>query len=489
MGIIINQSIKNTLTTYLGFGIGGLNTLFLYTHFIEKEYYGLISYLLTTSNLLWPLMAFGVHNTLIKFYSSYSDTTERDRFMWMVLVLPLATSLLLGTMGYVLYGYILDYFQSNNAIVTPYAWTIYVIALALAYFEIFFAWAKVQFKSVFGNFMKEVFHRFAVAIVLFGVYLDFIAVEDFIYWVVLVYVVRLLIMKMYAFRLYFPKFHWRLPSTFMEVLLYSVLILVAGSIAIMMIDLDKFMIEKYLPIGDVAVYGMCAYIASVIIVPSRAMHQITYPLTAKLLNTKKYGELHMMYKQSSLSLLVISGMMFLLIVCNVQQLYQLIPDTYQLYMGVIVLIAAAKLYDNLLGNNNAILFSSKYYKSVLILGVVLTVIAVGFNMLLIPKYGLDGAAIATFIAVSCYNTLKIYYVKRKFDMTPLSINTFKGLGILLIFCLAFYSWDFSFHPIINIGLKSILLAVSYVFVIYKLKISPDINGVLDTILKRFKTLL
>ena len=54
--------------------------------------------------------------------------------------------------------------------------------------------------------------------------------------------------------------------------------------ATILIDLDKAMIERYLLIENVAKYSICAYVASVIIIPSRAMHQITYPLTAKLLN-------------------------------------------------------------------------------------------------------------------------------------------------------------------------------------------------------------
>ncbi len=481
MGIIINQSIKNTIITYLGFGIGGLNTIFLYTNFLEKEYYGLVSYLLTTSNLIWPLMAFGMHNTLIKFFSSYTDTDQRDRFMWFVLVLPLGTSGVLGMIGYFCYHHILSYFEGENAIVQPYLWTIYVIALAMAYFEIFFAWAKVQLKSVFGNFMKEVFHRFAVAILLFAVYFEVLSVSHFIYALVVVYILRLISIKLYAFRLHFPKFHLALPQNYKEVLLYSTLILLAGSIAIIMIELDKFMIQQYLPIGDVAVYGMCAYIASVIIVPSRAMHQITYPLTAKLLNEQNYRELHILYKQTSLSLLVISGLMFLLIICNVRELYELVPDDYQLFMIVVVLIGLAKVCESLLGNNNAILFSSKYYKSVLVLGIILAISAVGLNILLIPMYGVNGAAVATFLAVSVYNILKIYYVKQKFAMTPLSVNTFKTLFVLVVFAGAFYTWDFSFHPILNIISKSALLGVSYACTIYYLKLSVDVNRLLEKI--------
>ena len=38
MGIILKQSFKNTVTTYLGFGIGAVNTLFLYTNLFNLDY-------------------------------------------------------------------------------------------------------------------------------------------------------------------------------------------------------------------------------------------------------------------------------------------------------------------------------------------------------------------------------------------------------------------------------------------------------------------
>ena len=87
MGIILKQSARNLVTTYLGFGIGAINTLFLYTNFLEQEYYGLVSFLLSAANLIWPLMAFGVHNTLVKFYSSYDSKAEKDKLLTLVFFL------------------------------------------------------------------------------------------------------------------------------------------------------------------------------------------------------------------------------------------------------------------------------------------------------------------------------------------------------------------------------------------------------------------
>ncbi|HSP11658.1 MAG TPA: hypothetical protein VLO29_03950, partial [Salegentibacter sp.] len=190
MGVILNQSFKNLVTTYLGFGIGALNTLFLFTYFLEQEYYGLVSFLLSAANLIWPFMAFGVHSTLVKFFSFYKSEREKDRLLNLVLFLPLVVSAFFGMLGVLSYDLLLDYFSEGNALVQPYIWLIFLIAVATAYFEVFFAWYKVHFRSVFGNVMKEVFHRICISLLLFAVYFEILSVHWFIYGVALVFVIR-----------------------------------------------------------------------------------------------------------------------------------------------------------------------------------------------------------------------------------------------------------------------------------------------------------
>lgn len=475
MGIIINQSFKNMVTTYLGFGIGAINTLFLFTYFLEKEYYGLVSFLLSAANLIWPLMAFGVHNTLVKFYTSYKTKPDRDKLLTLVLSLPILVSLILGLIGYFGYSYLLHYFENGNELVQPYIWLIFLIALATAYFEVFFAWSKVHYKSVFGNFMKEVFHRLCITILLMAVYYKLITVDTFIYAMAGVFVLRMGIMKIYAYSLYLPKFRFQLPNNSVSVFKYSALILIAGSVAMILLDLDKVMIEHYLPIENVAIYGIAVYIATVISVPQKAMHQIVHPLTATMLNEKDKTGLADIYKRSSLTLLVISALIFILIIVNLNQLYALIPEEYQISTFIVLLISLVKLYDNILGNNNSILFNSDYYRLVLVVGVVLAVMAFIFNILLIPAYGILGAAIATFLAFFIYNTSKIFIVINKFKMHPFTPNTWIILLFTALLTAGFYYWEFSFHPIINIILKSLLVAIAYLGVALKFEFSSDVN--------------
>lgn len=484
MGIVVRQSIQNTIITYIGFAVGAINTLFLYTYFLTNEYYGLVGFLLSAATIMTPLMAFGVHNTLVKFYSTYEDIFQRDNFLSFMLYLPMLIIIPVGIVGVFAYESIVAFLTKENEIIQNFVPSIFLIAVAMAYFEVFYAWAKVHMQSVFGNFMKEVFHRVVIMFLLFAVYFEYLVADAFVWSLVGVYFFRMLVMKLYAYRLKFPKLIFQFPKNTKQIFTYSSIIILAGSIALILLDIDKVMIGKYIAIENVAYYNVAIFIAMVIIVPSRSMHQITYPITAQLLNSKNWRELENLYKKSSLTLFVISGWVFLMIVLNIKQLYLLIPEEYSTGLFVVLLISVSKLFDNLLGINNAIIYNSEYYKWTVVLGIFLAVLTISLNVLLIPNFGINGAAVATFISLFIYSLAKIILVNSKFKMHPFSWETFKVFVLIGLIYSLFFSWDFQFHALINIALKSLFFSLGYFIFIYKGNISEDLNTLFHATLKK-----
>ncbi len=481
MGIIINQSLKNTITTYFGFAFGAINTIFLYTFFLTEEYYGLVIFILSAANVIMPLLAFGVHNTIVKFFSSYTDEKEKAKFTTLMFLLPIGIIIPVGFIGILLYEHLVVFLSEENALVKDYVWMIYAVAIAMAYFEIFFAWAKVHLKSVFGNFLKEVFHRIATMILLLALYLDFLSIENFILALVIMYFLRTLLIGISAINNKKPTFRFALPFNVKDVLKYSSLIILAGSVANLLLEIDKVMINQYIAIENIAFYSVGVFIAMVITVPSRAMHQIAHPITASLMNKKDTKALNSLYKRSSLTLFIIGGGIFLLIVLNINELYRLLPEKYTPEIIVVFAISLAKLSDTLLGNNNSIIFNSDYYRMILLFGVLLIIITVVLNILFIPMWGIDGAAIASMISFFIYNTIKIWFVKFKFKIHPFSVKTIYVSIVLSVFLIAFYFWNFPFHPMLNIVLKSAIIGILYLTTIHKLSLSDDVSN----LLKRF----
>ncbi|MDT7833347.1 oligosaccharide flippase family protein [Flavobacteriaceae bacterium S356] len=485
MGIVLKQSFRNTIIIYTAFVVGGINALFLYTRFLKEEYYGLVTYLLSTANLLMPLTAFGIQYTIVKFYTSYTIKKERDRFLSAALLIPLLIAIPIAFFGNLFYHEIASYLSEENAIIKDYTYIIYLVAIATAYFEIFYAWSKVLLKSVFGNVLKELYNRVVVMMLLFLVFFDVISKPEFIYYLTGAYFIRALIMMIYALKLYRPKFTFSVPENYIEVLKYSGYIILAGSAGAILLDIDKVMIPAKKAIEYTAYYSVGVYIGSVIEAPGRAMAQILQPLTAKALNEGNNTEVNSLYKKSSINLLLISGLIFLLINLNIIELYKMIPEKYSGGVLVVLMISFAKLYIMSLGSNGAIISNSKYYKILLPYGIAMALSVYFLNHWLIDLIGINGAALSTLIVILFFNTLKIWYVKHKFNMLPFTSKTFVLIFVIATLYAIFYFLNFHFHPIINIVLKSVLIIVIYLFVVSKLKISEDVNQLLKK-LNHFK---
>ncbi|XLS27552.1 lipopolysaccharide biosynthesis protein [Flavobacteriaceae bacterium M23B6Z8] len=475
MGIIARQSIRNLLSSYTGFFFGAINTLLLYPNFLTDAYFGLVGFLLSTANIMMPLLAFGVPNSMVKFFSSYKQEAERGKFTFLMFFIPLLLIVPVGLVGLAAYEKIGELLSVKNEIIEDYVWIIFIVAAAMAYFEVFYSWSKIHLKSVYGNFLKEVFHRVAIMLLLLAVYAGWLSMHDFIISIAIMYVLRTLLMMISAFKVKKPVFRFALPTNYSSVLSYSFLIILAGSVAVILLDIDKFMLGQYIAIENIAFYNVAIFIAMVIIVPSRAMHQITYPITAELMNAKDRLGLEDLYKRSSLTLFVVSGLLFLLITVNIKQLYFILPPQYSQGLWVVLLISIAKLSDSIIGNNNSIIFNSDYYRMMLLFGVVLAIITVILNMIFIPIWGINGSALATLLAFLFYNGIKIWFVQKKFKIHPFSMATLKLLAIVVIFLILFFFWDFPFYPLINIAVKSVLVGGIYLFLIVKLSISEDIT--------------
>ncbi|MGO4772009.1 oligosaccharide flippase family protein [Flavobacterium sp. W22_SRS_FK3] len=483
MGIVLNQSFKNTIITYIGFGIGAINTLYLYPVFLGATYYALTNYILSAANVIMPLFAIGMQNTLVKFYSQYKTEEEREQFLSFTALFPVLMCIPLGIIGLFFFDDITAFVSKKNPVVKEFMFLIPFIGICMAYFEIFYAWARVHMHSVFGNFIKEVGLRLFSSFALIGLYFGWITLIEFVYVTAGIYFVAFLVTMFYAFYIKRPNFQISIPENVKSVMEYTFYIILSGSVANLLLDGDKIMLNQYMEIENIAYYSVATYIALVISVPSRAMHQIVYPITAKLMHENKHDELNDLYKKTSINLQMVGGFVMLCIFVNINQLYQIVPEEYRGGVPVVFMIGLSKYFDLILGNNNAIIFNTKYYKTVLFLGLGLVVLTFILNIIFIPLYGIMGSAFATLLSITFYSLAKLLFVVKKLHLYPFTKQNLYSLAVTTALFLVFYFWEFPLYPLIGIALKSILVTIFYIYLNYKFNISPDINKVIDGLLR------
>jgi O-antigen/teichoic acid export membrane protein len=494
MGIVLKQSFRNTIIIYGAFLIGGINTIVFYPRILESEFYGMVVFLLSASNLIMPLTAFGIQYSIVKFYSSYETKEQKDKFLSSVIFLPIFIALPIGFFWDYFHEWIMIRVTKENQIIENYTFFIYLIAIACAYFELFYSWTKVQLQTVFGNILKELWNRVVVMLLLLAVFFGFITKSEFILYLTVAYIIRAFLMMFYAFSIYLPKFYYKLPDNFLEIIKYSGYIILAGSAGAILLDIDKIMILGKDTMDKAAYYTVAVFMGSFIEAPSRAMTQILQPLTSKSLNEFNTKEVENLYKKSSINLLLVGGLFFLLVNCGVSELFKLMPEKG--YAGgeyVVLMISLAKLYTMFLGSNGAIINNSKFYKVALPLALGMSICVYLLNKLFYFNLdlGTDSLALSTLITIILFNTVKLWFVYKKFTITPFTDKSWKMAFIILFLFSVFYFWnftisnifllDFDISPIINIALKSILILVVYIFLVLKIKVSNEF----DSLLKKY----
>ena len=184
--------------------------------------------------------------------------------------------------------------------------------------------------------------------------------------------------------------------------------------------LDIFMVTDILDYAKTGVYSIAFNIANLLMVPTSAIFAISAPIIAGALKKNDMDHVEELYKKSGLNLFIIGCFLLLLVWCNIDAIFEIIPNGERYASGklVILLLGIAKLFDMLTSINEYIIAYSKYFKFNLYFLLVLAVVNIIANLTLIPYFDIAGAAMATLLSVVLFNVFKTYFVYVKFKIHP-----------------------------------------------------------------------
>ncbi|MBT3684186.1 MAG: oligosaccharide flippase family protein [Cryomorphaceae bacterium] len=480
MGIVVRQSFLNLISIGIAFLIGAVNTLYLYPTFLGSKLQGLIIALLAISNLLQPFISFGTQHAVIRYYSKYTKKTDKDGLLTLSIIIPLVIVILFAPIFYAYYDEIRQFLFQNDQSLSQYAYVILFVAVSTSFFEVFYSWLRVKLKSVFGNFLKELYPRLLISFLLISYSYGVLDFENFVLFLIYGYYLRLLIIIIYSFYINKPRISLSFKSDFKEVFKYCLLIFLSGAASSIILDIDKSMLSSILTVENVAYYSVAVFIAAVIEIPGRAMFQILSPVVADAINKKHFKKLEGLLKKSSTNLVLVASLFFLLINLNLDDFYEMLnQDGYSIGIPIVIIVSFGKLYSMSIGCINNIISNSKYYYYTFWFSLFSSVLAVVLNIYLITDYGIVGAAYATLIVIIIMNSLKLYLIKVKFNIHPYSKDTVKIIVLSIIGFVIFSNLKLDFQPVLNIIIKSSLILILYTLSAYIFRLSDDVNIFID----------
>jgi O-antigen/teichoic acid export membrane protein len=256
--------------------------------------------------------------------------------------------------------------------------------------------------------------------------------------------------------------------------------------------MDAMMIAHYIDLKATAIYTTVIYITSAVMVPYRSLIRVSSPLVALHWKNRDISALQSLYSKSSSVGLYFALLSFSFIWFPVKEIFSFIPQ-YRDGIYVFLFIMICRMVDMFCGLHGTIFSTSRKYKFDLIFSIFLCATVFYLNLLLIPEYGVVGAAISTSLAYVIYNVLRCWYIYYYYKLHPLNkqqlflLFYFAGFyGLMLAFdTYLFQSIEFS-SLIFPIVYKWILIFVALIIPVFYLNLEKESTQYIRNFIVNFK---
>lgn len=483
------------MVVYLGFVLGFVNTyLFTREGSFTTEEYGLTQTFIAIANILASSATLGMPAYISKFFPYYNDRLPPQKNEMLTMALLIATLgygvvLLLGVL---LKDAVLERF-SNAPLLQHYYYWIFPFGYGLTLFNILEAYGWHLKLPVVTNFLKEfVFRLFTTVLIIASTvalqfsFKGFVPIYSFLYLLIALGLLGwLLVSQKVSLVFSISNVTRRFKK---KILMLCGFVWSGGLIFNFAGAFDTIIITAVLPNGLAAagIFSLAQNISSLIQAPQRAMVSATIGPLSKSWKDKDLERIQRIYQRSSINMLLFSTAMFSLIWLNFEDgvLTFHLKQDYLSAQTAFFFLGLSKVIDMGTGVNGQIIATSTLWRFDFFSGMILLGLMFPLSFILTKHLGVEGPAIANLISFSVYNTVRYTFLYRRYGMQP--FNRASVLTLLLA-AISFFISYFLFKEqqgLVPIFLRSIVFVALFATGTIALRLTPDLEPIMQTIRKR-----
>lgn len=506
MGTIKKQSIFSAIYVYIGIFIGYINVTLLYPTILGSEGFGFTRFLISTGAILGVFAQVGLSGITIRFFPFFQDKeNQHNGFLGLALLVPLIGVFLVTAFILLFKGWVIERFQNPESLdlITQYYLLLIPAFVFTVYYGVMEAYSTSLLKAAVPFFFREVFSRVYSFSLLIVYYLEWVSFEQFMYLFVLeggFRTVGVMVYLKWLGHLSF-KMDWSVfrKPIFKEMLEYGFYTMLSRGSVFILSGLDIIMISAFLGFEYTGIYFAFLAATRLIVVPASSIGNIAAPMVAKAWKENDTTLIAHLYEKTAITQLVAGLLLFIGLWANLDNFVFILErsgENFAIGKYVGVFIGLGNLFNVMTGINGSIIVNSKLYRWDLVFVVFLVILTYCTNYLLIPIYGVVGAALATMITVVLYNSIKLFFVWKNFDMQPFSSKTAKALAIggivLLINFQLPYAGDFLvswtdntvFWMLGDLFYRSAIITLLYGSAVLYFNVSEDITVMMQNIYRK-----
>lgn len=491
MGIVIRQSIINAAITYLGIGLGFVLTIFLYPHILDPDQYGLTRVLISAALICSQFAHLGFHNLILRYFPFFKKVSPDGHglLFWAFLV-PLIGFLIFALLFFLLDDLLISVYSDRSPLFADFYFWVLPLTLFVLYFEVLNNYLRSLRDAVSGSFINEVLQRVLVIVLLLFYLFHALSFTQFIGLFVLSYGLQPIFLTMQIARQggldLKPRFGILRIPLLKGMAGYSLFSLLGGLTTVMVWNVDVLMLGAMTDLESTAVYAIAFYIGSVIAVPQRSVEKIAGPLISEFIKNKNWDAVAVIYKKTSLNQLIPGIFIFGLVWINLDLLFQFLPEVYSSGRWVVFIIGLAKLIEVGTGANGIILLNSRHYRVSFYSNVLLVILTIAANYLLIPLYGIEGAAVASAFAILIYNSVKSIYIFLRIGIQPFTRAALIALtiGFFLLYVLDMAGTWLGESVWIRAVVQTVLFTLLFAAPVLSFRLSKDLNDLFSKFIRK-----
>jgi O-antigen/teichoic acid export membrane protein len=240
---------------------------------------------------------------------------------------------------------------------------------------------------------------------------------------------------------------------------------------------------------DVGIYSAAIKVSLLITIPLDAINFIFAPIISEMYGKGQLDKLETMFKLVTKWVFLVSFPIFLVILGFSEPILRIFGAEFSVGAPALRILAAGYLVDSSVGSVGFMLTMAGRPRVNLANTFVLSIANIVLNIVLIPKYGVLGAAVAVATSTAAINLLRlgqVYYFLRmhpyRRDFTKPLLAGLIVLGIVWLFSLAFaYSPD---EAILLRLLPALLFLPGYVLLLRAFRFSEEDKVVIDMIVQK-----
>lgn len=495
VGIIKRQTIQSSIYAYAGVGVGFLTQGVFFPNLFSKAQIGLMALLIAVSQVLVQASSLGLNNAGGRYFP-YFRNNERQHNGYLI-ISSITTLVGFGLCVLLLWlgkPWVIAQYGTQSPLFVEYYHLLLPLTLFTVYFAVFDNYAKLLYDPVTGTLLQQFVQRVLVLIAGGFYWLGWLTFDQFLGVWLLAFLIPTLLMVASVVRdgnLFFDRRYLSVtPQLRRDLIRYASLSLTTALSTQIIVTIDKGMISNTLGLDATGVYSTASYFAAVIALPATALYKVAATLIAESWKVNDRANILMIYRKSCLNQLIAGCLVFVGVAVNLPSLFTILPAGYEAGYFVILWLGLSKIIDMATGVNGLILSTSRFYAldSVLFIGlIIITILA---NRYLLPRYGINGAAVGAVLATFSYNFIRTLLVWVAFRMQPFS---WRNGAVLVVAALVWFLSEQVPHYSgsiwqtgIDVIMRSSVITALFLGLLYVLNISPDATDLLNSVWQRAK---